>query len=56
MTKRTALDIADGRIAPDELPERLAREAADCRRSAEAAEGLASFFEKRKPRWYPDQS
>ena len=33
--------------------DRIVEEAAGRRRSAEAAEGLASFREKRKPRWYP---
>jgi methylglutaconyl-CoA hydratase len=53
MTKRAMLDIVDDGVAPADLVDRLAREAADRRRSPEAAEGLASFFEKRKPRWYP---
>ena len=34
--------------------DRIIEEAAGRRRSAEAAEGLASFREKRKPRWYPE--
>jgi methylglutaconyl-CoA hydratase len=34
--------------------DRIVEEAAGRRRSAEAAEGLASFREKRKPRWYPE--
>jgi methylglutaconyl-CoA hydratase len=53
MTKRVALEIAEGRIPGAALPDRLAREAAERRRSAEATEGLKSFFEKRKPGWYP---
>jgi methylglutaconyl-CoA hydratase len=53
LTKRTALELAERRIAADALADRLAGEAADRRRSGEAAEGLRSFFEKRKPRWYP---
>jgi methylglutaconyl-CoA hydratase len=34
--------------------ERIVEEAAGRRRSSEAAEGLASFRERRKPRWYPE--
>jgi methylglutaconyl-CoA hydratase len=34
--------------------DRIVEEAASRRRSQEAAEGLASFREKRKPRWYPE--
>src|SRR5919199_3532023 len=52
-TKRLALELA-GAVPPPDLLERLAREAAERRRSDEAAEGLASFFEKRKPNWYPE--
>ena len=51
-TKRLGLELAGAVPAPEAL-ERLAQEAAERRRSAEAAEGLASFFEKRKPNWYP---
>jgi methylglutaconyl-CoA hydratase len=53
VTKRLLADCA-APADPAALAERLAREAADRRRSPEAAEGLASFFEKRRPRWYPD--
>ena len=35
------------------LHDRIVEEAASRRRSAEAAEGLASFREKRPPNWYP---
>jgi len=35
-----------------EFRDRLVEEAAARRRTPEAAEGLASFREKRKPRWY----
>lgn len=35
--------------------DRIVAEAAARRRSREAEEGLASFAEKRKPRWYPDE-
>ena len=51
-TKRLGLELAGAVPAPEVL-ERLAQEAAERRRSEEAAEGLASFFEKRKPNWYP---
>ena len=34
--------------------DRIVEEAAVRRRSPEAAEGLASFREKRKPAWYPE--
>ena len=36
----------------DALHDRIVEEAASRRRSAEAAEGLASFREKRPPKWY----
>ena len=51
-TKRIAHDLAAGLPGADD-PEALAAEAAGRRRLPEAAEGLASFFEKRKPSWYP---
>jgi methylglutaconyl-CoA hydratase len=38
----------------DAFHDRIVEEAASRRRSQEAAEGLASFREKRKPRWYPE--
>ena len=47
-TKGTALEFAWGRV-PD--LERLVKEHAAKRRSREAAEGLASFAEKRPARW-----
>jgi methylglutaconyl-CoA hydratase len=49
-TKATALAYAWGRIAQP-LLEKLVKAHADKRRSAEAAEGLASFVEKRPARW-----
>ncbi len=52
VTKRIAHEVAAG-MAGESAPEYLAKEAAERRRSPEAAEGLASFFEKRKPRWSP---
>jgi methylglutaconyl-CoA hydratase len=51
-TKQIAHQVMEGMTSEDSA-DRLAREAAEWRRSPEAAEGLASFFEKRKPRWYP---
>ena len=49
--------IADAAEAPfDTLHDRIVEEAASRRRSAEAAEGLASFREKRPPKWYPKNS
>ncbi len=53
VTKRIAHEIAAGALAGADAAERLAAEAAARRRSPEAAEGLASFFAKRKPSWYP---
>lgn len=52
VTKRLARETAPVREDAAVL-ERMAVEGADKRRSAEAAEGLASFAEKRPPRWYP---
>ncbi|MDX1434955.1 MAG: enoyl-CoA hydratase-related protein [Gammaproteobacteria bacterium] len=47
---------AGGGVAPDDEDfERLVRAHALKRRSREAAEGLACFAEKRKPRWYPQR-
>jgi len=46
--------LGDAVEAPfDTLHDRIVEEAASRRRSAEAAEGLASFREKRPPKWYP---
>lgn len=51
-TKAVALEFAWG--APGAAAfERLVKQHAARRRSAEAAEGLASFAEKRPARWYP---
>ena len=50
-TKATALRFAWGAPGED-IFERLVREHAAKRRSAEGAEGLASFAEKRAARWY----
>jgi methylglutaconyl-CoA hydratase len=51
MTKRLTLEVAE-QLLPDELARRLTDVAATHRASAEAAEGLASFLEKRNPAWY----
>jgi methylglutaconyl-CoA hydratase len=50
-SKRLTLELA-GLSASDEVFAQLARQAANARSSAEAAEGLASFLEKRPPSWY----
>jgi methylglutaconyl-CoA hydratase len=49
--------VAEAVEAPDTqvFRERLVGEAAARRRLAEAAEGLASFAEKRRPGWYPGE-
>jgi len=51
-TKMRALAVA-GALVGDVLFADLVREHASTRQLAEAAEGLASFREKRKPGWYP---
>jgi methylglutaconyl-CoA hydratase len=51
-TKRRALRVADA-FVDDGAFDDLVREHAATRRLDEAAEGLASFREKRPPRWYP---
>lgn len=51
-TKAAILRLA-GLIYPDEALEDMARPHALRRLTEEAGEGLASFIEKRKPRWYP---
>jgi methylglutaconyl-CoA hydratase len=55
VTKRLVRQTA-GLATTAEFRETLAAEAATRRHSEEAKEGLASFAEKRKPRWYPPQS
>jgi methylglutaconyl-CoA hydratase len=52
MTKQL---VAEAVEAPDSraFRERIVAEAAGRRHSPEAAEGLASFAEKRRPAWYP---
>jgi methylglutaconyl-CoA hydratase len=49
-TKAAALEFAWGRVS-DAVLERLVAQHSAKRRSAEAAEGLASFAEKRAARW-----
>lgn len=51
-TKAVALASAWGKVS-DQLFERLVAQHAAKRRSSEAAEGLASFREKRPATWYP---
>ena len=51
-TKLRSLEAA-GAIVGDAVFDELVREHAATRQLAEAAEGLASFREKRKPGWYP---
>ncbi len=51
-TKRRTLLVAQSMLDVSTV-DKLAREHAGKRRSAEATEGLASFAEKRKPSWYP---
>ena len=51
LSKLSALRCADA-VIDDALFARLVEEHADKRRSAEAAEGLASFAEKREAKWY----
>lgn len=52
ITKRLIAEAAEAPFTPA-FHDRIVEEAATRRRSAEAAEGLASFREKRKPGWYP---
>lgn len=52
-TKAAALEFAWGAV-DDATLERLVAQHAAKRRSAEAAEGLASFVEKRAARWVPE--
>jgi methylglutaconyl-CoA hydratase len=51
-TKLRALAVADA-IVDDALLRELVSEHAATRRLPEAAEGLASFVDKRRPAWYP---
>jgi methylglutaconyl-CoA hydratase len=52
-TKLRALQVANAYV-DDGMFRDLVHEHATTRRLPEAAEGLASFHEKRKPRWYPE--
>ena len=54
ITKRLIAEAAETPFA-GAFHDRIVDEAARRRRTPEAAEGLASFREKRKPRWYPGQ-
>ena len=51
-TKRLLARVA-GTAVPGDLARELERRGAEGRASAEAAEGRASFLEKRRPDWYP---
>ncbi len=50
-TKLRSIELA-GAIVGDAMFAQLVREHAATRQRSEAAEGLASFREKRKPGWY----
>jgi methylglutaconyl-CoA hydratase len=52
MTKALVAEVAEIPDTPG-FRERIANEAAARRRLPKAAEGLASFAEKRRPKWYP---
>ncbi|HTY53561.1 MAG TPA: enoyl-CoA hydratase-related protein [Candidatus Binataceae bacterium] len=54
-TKACALEL-EGQVMSDDLANRLARAHAAKRMTAEGAEGLASFLEKRNPSWYTGNS
>jgi methylglutaconyl-CoA hydratase len=54
ITKRLIAEAAETPFSP-QFHDRIVEEAAERRHSAEAAEGLASFREKRPPRWYPGE-
>lgn len=54
-TKACTLALG-GQMLGDDLAARLARMHAAKRMTPEGAEGLASFLEKRKPAWYPDDA
>ncbi len=58
MTDDTVLCTIDSRGVASVTPEfhdRIVDEAALRRRTPKAAEGFASFREKRRPRWYPEK-
>lgn len=52
-TKQILFDVAGMRIS-DDMAERLAKSHSDKRQTAEGAEGLLSFHEKRPAAWFPD--
>jgi methylglutaconyl-CoA hydratase len=54
-TKACTLELGR-QLVSDDLAARLARMHAAKRMTAESAEGLASFLEKRKPVWYPGEA
>jgi methylglutaconyl-CoA hydratase len=54
ITKRLIAEAVETPFA-GAFHDRIVEEAASRRRSAEAAEGLQSFAEKRKPAWYPPE-
>jgi isohexenylglutaconyl-CoA hydratase len=47
------LVLAAGQLAPEAMQEVAARRFAECLLGEEGREGIASFLEKRKPRWAP---
>ena len=53
MTKALVAEAVDNPDTPA-FRERIVNEAAGRRRLPEAAEGTASFAEKRRPAWHPD--
>jgi len=54
ITKKLVAESVETPFSGD-FHDRIVAEAAGRRRSLEAEEGLASFAEKRKPRWYPEK-
>ena len=54
ITKRLIAEAVETPFTTD-FHDRIVAEAAGRRRSLEAEEGLGSFAEKRKPRWYPEE-
>jgi methylglutaconyl-CoA hydratase len=53
-TKMRTMSVA-GSFLDDALFDDLIKQHSDMRQQAEAAEGTASFIEKRLPKWYPGQ-
>ena len=54
-TKMRTMEVA-GSFLSDALFDDLVKQHSDMRQQAEAAEGTASFIEKRLPKWYPGPS